>query len=157
MRRYISLSGSYWKTLNGLWAVLKESDFRPEEVVLIAEKKSMKKAEKIQRDMKILMGSYDLPEDVRIEKVKNSDYNGTSETVAKLINGGTGRDGETALDLSGGSKLMVAAALFTPDTGKLDHIFFLDFDEDDDIDLPYPDIPHGSVQLMDLVEERRRA
>ncbi|MFO7991965.1 MAG: hypothetical protein R6U61_06710 [Thermoplasmata archaeon] len=156
MRRYISLSGNYWKTLNGLWAVLKESDFRPEEVVLITEKKSMNKAKRIQRDMKILMDSYDLPEEVGIKKVGNSDYNGTSKIVTGLIKDNLEGDNKNALDLTGGSKLMVAAALFTPDTGKIDHIFFLDFDEDDGIELPYPDIPHGSVELKDLVEERRR-
>lgn len=157
MHRYISLSDSYWKTLNSLWAVLKESEFRPEEVVLITEKKSIKKAEEIAEDMKVLMNSYDLPQEVRVEKMGDSDYDRVSKTVAQLIDENLKNDDENALDITGGKKMMVAATLFTQDPGKLDHIFFLDFEEDEDLEMPYPNIPVESIELKDLVEEKKRA
>ncbi|MFW6197192.1 MAG: hypothetical protein ACOC5D_07665 [Thermoplasmatota archaeon] len=153
MNKYITLVGKeYWETLNSIWAVIKEGEFEAKEVHIISEKENLKRAKVLKRDIKKLLSKYDLDTEVQISLVEDHDGLNLSDTIKEI----TDDQDNTAIDITGGRKYLVAGSLVNAYSIGYDHVFYLDVKKIEDISKPYPTIPGDEISIIDFMKTNER-
>jgi len=149
MKKYITLVGKdYWKTLNSIWAVVKEDRFLPDELFLISEKENLRRAKILKKDIDSVLSNYGLDTDIDISLIDDGDEIDVGTEIQNLIKDGD----EVALDITGGRKYLVAGSLVNPYVDRFDHVFYLYVNGLEDHSRPYPTIPAHEVKIKDFID-----
>ncbi len=145
MRAYVSLVGEdHWIAVNGLWAVLKEESYLPDEVYVLVR-------DSAESALDDLVGDFeDLLENHEVDCTVESDTFTDSEELCQTIEDISAEKEEVSLDLSAASEYMTAASMANFGPGKFDHVFYLSIDESVDKKMPLPMIDMNKTRLEDL-------
>lgn len=153
---YISLYGrSIWASLNTFYAVLLETDFKPEQVIIVTETEDESTIKTISEGVDAIATGFDLEPKIFSISLPEGDIVKAGEEVRGLLDS-LRADYETALDITSARKAVVAGALLATADKKPDHIYYLEVDNLEDKSKPYVMIPSQQQRLHDLREETRR-
>jgi hypothetical protein len=151
MKVLITMMGpSIWGLFNSVWAGIRESNYLPDKVYLLA-------AESDDSDMgksmlRILLQEHGSPGDVKIRTIAGDDMKGVLQTVRDIA---TEEEGNSlALNVTPGRKAVVLGAVFAGWAKEtFDHIFYLYIDSLRNASRPYILIPVGVQHNHDIIEE----
>ncbi len=142
MGKYIILvEDEPWKTINGVWALVKRGSFIFESVYILGEEKAI---EKVKDDISTILDQYGIDG----EAVSLIFEESPGEEIEDIFDG---EEEEIALDISGASKSLVAEILVHPMSKNFDHIYCLQSLEKKELDVPYPILDRARVVLEDLI------
>lgn len=155
-KAYITVLGRYlWAMVNCYYAVLREEGYHPDKVYIVAEERVESEVDKGKEAFEILNEQYDISPDVETIIVKNVDFISAGERITKTIKDLKEKDSEIALDITPGRKPMITAALVPAIKQGLEHIYYLEIANLNDVAKPYMEIPLGKQDLWDLLEFHR--
>jgi len=147
---YITLLGrSGWSVVNSYQAVILETDFRPDKIVLMYESQYEESIDPIVQALKIIQEEYSVPEIKRIN-VPNFDMLAARDETKRVIQELKGSDSEVVLNITGGRKALVAGSLLGISGTRLKHIYYLTIESTEDAAKPYLMIPKRIQLLRDL-------
>jgi hypothetical protein len=157
------LGRSVWAVLNSYYAVLREKEFFPDEIVLFAEGQN---SDELANDihtavngLKILSDKFNIFPDIRPEFVSececevnsNNDFMKMVQCIVELIKDRKNAGDVVAVDITPGKKTLVAGTLLPINLSLIDHVFYLSVK--DIIPRPYTMIPYQIQQLNDFKEQ----
>ncbi len=149
MQAYVSLvEEKRWIAVNGLWAVLKEKSYVPDEVYVIAKKEGMNELKDLVEDFGDLLNNHDI--DSSVESYTFEDVEELCQTLEDISEENT----EITLDLSAASEYMTAASMVNFEPERFSHVFYLSIDESTEDKMPLPMIDKNKTYLEDLKVER---
>jgi len=152
-KAYITVLGRYlWAMVNSYYAVLREEDYCPEQVYIVAEERFESEAEKGKEAFRILNEEYGISPNVETIIVKDVDFISAGEKISKTIKDLKEDDSKIALDVTPGRKPLVTAALVPAIKHGLEHIYYLEISDLDEVAKPYMEIPLGKQKLWDLLD-----
>lgn len=153
---YIALHGrSAWATLNTLYAVLLETEFKPTHIVLVSETDEEDVITSISEGMDAITTGFDLKPRIFSVVLPEGNIVKAGEEIRGLVDS-LRQEHEIAIDITSARKAVVAGALLATANAKPDHIYYLEIDNLDDKSKPYVMIPHQQQRLHDLRAETRR-
>lgn len=150
---FVTLMGrSGWGVVNSHHAVMLETDFRPDRIILLYEAQYESTVNPVVEGMKIIQEEYGEPS---IEKVRvpNFDMRATGDEIERVIQSFKDRDSEVALNITGGRKALVAGSLMGFSGKPLKHIYYLTIESTEDAAKPYLMIPKRIQLLRDLAQD----
>ena len=125
---YITLMGrSGWAVVNSFYASVIETDYRPEEVILLYEAQYTDGIKPVVDALEIVQGTYSTPNVVQVE-VPTSDAHAAGQVALDLVRGLKEKGSEVALDITGGRKALVAGSLLALKDQGLDHVYYLEIE-----------------------------
>ena len=160
------LGRSIWSVLNSYYAVLKEKQYYPDEIILFTEGKktdTLKSNTKTTTTgLKIISESFGITPRIISEHlseieydIKYGDFIKAGKEISKLIQK-RNKDGDTvAIDITPGKKTLVAGALLPIHIEEVDHIYYLSIKTI--IANPYMMIPYQTQQINDFIEQAQKA
>lgn len=152
---YIALHGrSAWASLNAYYAVLEESELRPEVIWIITESTFESQLPALQEGFETISIGFDLKPKVRSLVLPEGDIVEAGLEIGGLVES-LKKDYRVALDITSARKPVVAGALLATADNKPDYIFYLMIDTLEGVSKPYPMIPRQHQQLHDLRQETR--
>jgi len=153
---YIALLGrSIWATLNTYYAMLLETDYRPELVWLLVESNYEDKLTSLGEGFEIISMGFDFQPTIRSKTIPTGSIAETGPIIRKLHDE-LQSNYKTALDITSARKAAVAGALLATSNAKPDHIYYLEIDSLEETNKPYVMIPFQRQKLHDLRAETRR-
>lgn len=153
---YIALYGrSIWATLNTYYAVLMETEYRPDQIWLVAESDYEDKLQALSEGFEIISIGFDFKPEIRSKTIPTASIAETGPIIRELHDK-LQETYETAMDITSARKAVVAGALLVTSDARPDHIYYLEIDRLEDTSKPYPMIPVQRQQLHDLRDETRR-
>jgi len=148
---YITMTGrSVWALLNAYYAVLRETAFRPTQIIILSETEHAGQIPVVKKGLKILSDGYGIAPTVDVEQVQTGDFIEAGKTISARIKAGKERGSGVAIDITPGRKALVAGALIPIASLSVDHVFYLQITTTDDAAKPYMMIPLASQQLKDF-------
>jgi hypothetical protein len=148
---YITMTGrSVWALLNAYYAVLRETAFRPTQIIILSETEHAGQIPVVKNGLKILSDGYGIAPQVDVEQVQTGDFVDAGMKISARIKAGKEHGGKVAIDITPGRKALVAGALVPLATISVDHVFYLQITSTDDAAKPYMMIPLSSQQLKDF-------
>ncbi len=155
-RAYITVLGRYlWAMVNSYHAVLREERYHPDKVYIVAEERFASEAEKGKEAFKILNERYDISPEVETIIVEDVDFISAGKKISKTIEDLKEEGCKIAVDVTPGRKPLVTASLVPAIKKGLQHIFYLEISDLDDVAKPYLEIPLGKQKLWDLLDFHR--
>jgi len=152
-RAYITVLGRYlWAMVNSYYAVLREEDYYPDKVYIVAEKRSESEVDRGKEAFEILSEQYDISPDVETIIVENVDFISAGEQISQAIKELKEEESKIALDITPGRKPLITAALVPAIKQGLEHIYYLEISDLNDVAKPYMEIPLGKQKLWDLLD-----
>ncbi len=152
---YIALHGrSTWASLNTYYAVLEESELRPEVIWIVTESTFESQLPVLQEGFEVISIGFDLKPKVKSLVLPEGDIVEAGLEIGGLVES-LKKDYRVALDITSARKPVVAGALLATADNKPDHIFYLMIDTLEGVSKPYPMIPRQHQQLHDLRQETR--
>jgi hypothetical protein len=161
---YITMLGrSVWAVLNSYYAVLREKEFFPDEIVLFAEGQIngelTKDIDTTIHGLEILSEKFNISPLVRYEVVSececevnsDNDFMKMVQCIVELIKDRKNAGDVVAVDITPGKKTLVAGTLLPINLSLIDHVFYLSVK--DIIPRPYTMIPYQIQQLNDFKEQ----
>ena len=160
------LGRSIWSVLNSYYAVLKEKQYYPDEIILFTEGKktdTLKSNTKTTTTgLKIISDSFGITPRIISEHLSEIEYDieygdfiRAGKHISKLIQKRK-KDGDTvAIDITPGKKTLVAGALLPIHIKEVDHIYYLSIKTI--IANPYMMIPYQTQQINDFIEQAHKA
>ncbi len=140
MVKYIVLAGDETRnTINGFWAVVKQSSFTLESVYLLGEEKNI---EEVEGDISTILEHYD----VDLEPTALVSEGTPGEKLRDVLDG----EEKVALDISGASKSFAAELLVHPVSEHFDHVYCLRSPGEEEMEKPYPVLNRKDTILKDL-------
>jgi hypothetical protein len=148
---YITLMGrSGWAVINSFYASVIETDYRPEEVILLYEAQYTDGIKPVVEGLEIVQGTYSTPNVEQVE-VPTSDAHAAGQVALDLVRKLKEKGSEVALDITGGRKALVAGSLLALKDQGLDHVYYLAIETVEGVAKPYLMIPERIQKLIDLV------
>ncbi len=148
---YITLMGrSGWAVVNSFHASVIETDYRPEEVILLYEAQYTDGIKPVVEGLEIVQGTYSTPNVVQVE-VPTSDAHAAGQVALDLVRQLKTKGSKVALDITGGRKALVAGSLLALKDQGLDHVYYLAIETVEGVAKPYLMIPKRIQKLIDLV------
>jgi hypothetical protein len=141
---------SGWAVVNSFHASVIETDYRPEDVILLYEAQYTNKIKPVVEGLEIIQGTYSTPNVVQVE-VPTSDAHAAGQVALDLVRKLRGTGSEIALDITGGRKALVAGSLLALKDQGLDHVYYLAIETVEEVAKPYLMIPKRIQKLIDLV------
>jgi len=155
-KAYITVLGRYlWAMVNSYYAVLREESYYPEQVYIVAEERFESEAEKGKEAFEILNQQYDISPEVKTIIVKDVDFFSAGKKISKTIEELKEDGFKIAIDVTPGRKPLVTASLVPAIKKGLQHIYYLEISDLDDVAKPYMEIPLDKQKLWDLLEFHR--
>jgi hypothetical protein len=152
---YVALHGrSIWATLNTYYAVLLETDFRPDVIWLVTESRYGDQLGVLDEGFDIISIGFDIRPMIRSLTLPTGKIVEAGIQVRKLFD--SLKEMETAMDITSARKAVVSGALLATADNKPDHIYYLEIDDVEDKAKPYTMISFQQQRLHDLREETRR-
>ena len=153
MKAYITMTGrSDWAVLNSLWAAIKEKNYVPEKVYILAENWNIARAEKVKEGITTLLREYVQNPEVIIVQTKIGDPIEARTRVTEIID--KEKENEIAVDITPGRKAAVTGALVASASAKknIKHIFYLYIETLENASKPYIMIPKSIQHFNDFAE-----
>ena len=150
---FVTLMGrSSWGVVNSYHAVMLETDFRPDRIILLYEAQYDSTIKPVVEAMKIIQEEYG---ERNIEKVRvpNFDMRATRVEIERIIQSLKDSSSEVALNITGGRKALVAGSLLGFSGKPLKHIYYLTMESTEDAAKPYLMIPKRIQVLRDLAQD----
>jgi hypothetical protein len=152
---YIALHGrSTWASLNTYYAVLLESEVRPDLVWLVTESTYEELLPVLDEGVRVISMGFDFQPKIRSTVLPTGDISEAGVEVRGIIDSLKGNT--VCMDITSARKAVVAGALLASADCKPDHIYYLEIDDLQDKAKPYVMIPRQQQLLHDLREETRR-
>jgi len=149
---FVTLMGrSGWGVVNSYHAVMLETDFRPNRIILLYEAQYESAINPVVEGMKTIQEEYG---ERNIEKVRvpNFDMRATRDEIERIIQSLKDSGSEVALNITGGRKALVAGSLLGFSGRPLKHIYYLTIESTEDAAKPYLMIPKRIQLLRDLAQ-----
>jgi len=148
---YITMTGrSVWALLNAYYAVLRETSFRPTQILIITEAEHAGHIPVVKNGLNLLSDGYGIAPSIDTEQVQTGDFIEAGRKISTRIKAGKGKGGKVAIDITPGRKPLVAGALIPLASLAVDHVFYLQITNTNDAAKPYMMIPLASQQLRDF-------
>jgi hypothetical protein len=148
---YITMTGrSIWALLNAYYAVLRETPYRPTDIIILSETEHEGQISVVKKGLKILSEEYNISPKVEIEKIPTGDFIEAGRKISARIRKVKQEGGKVAIDITPGRKALVAGALIPLASISVDHVFYLQITSTDGAAKPYMMIPLASQQLRDF-------
>ena len=152
---YISLLGrSVWASLNTYYAVLDETDHRPEIIWVVTESSFEDQLPALIEGYDVISTSFNIKPNIKTVILPEGNISEAGIEVRGLVDSYTKED-VVALDITSARKALVAGALLATADNKPTHIFYLKIDSLDDSAKPYLMIPRQIQTLHDFRAETR--
>jgi hypothetical protein len=152
---YISLLGrSVWASLNTYYAVLDETDHRPEIIWVVTESSFEDQLPALIEGYDVISTSFNIKPIIKTVILPEGNISEAGIEVRGLVDSYTKED-VVALDITSARKALVAGALLATADNKPAHIFYLKIDSLDDSAKPYLMIPRQIQTLHDFRAETR--
>lgn len=147
---YITLMGrSGWAVINSFYSLILETDFRPCSIMMLYESEHANNLAPVVEGLKIIQETYTKP-NITTFSVSTSDWDAVGETARPIVEGIKEQEGQVALDITGGRKVLVAGTLLGLLESGLDYVYYLDIETTEGVAKPYPMIPYRMQQLKEL-------
>ena len=148
---YITMTGrSVWALLNAYYAVLRESAYRPTQIIILSEAEHAGQIPVVKKGLAILSDGYGIAPHVDVEQVQTGDFIEAGRKISARIKAGKEKGSKVAIDITPGRKALVAGALIPLANISVDHVFYLQITSTDDAAKPYMMIPLATQQLKDF-------
>jgi hypothetical protein len=148
---YITMTGrSVWALLNAYYAVLRETPFRPTDIIIISETEHEGQIPIVKKGLKILSEGYAITPKIDVEQIPTGDFMDAGRKISARIRKVKQEGSKVAIDITPGRKALVAGALIPLASISVDHVFYLQITSTDDAAKPYMMIPLSSQQLRDF-------
>jgi hypothetical protein len=148
---YITMTGrSVWALLNSYYAVLRETSYRPTEIIILSESEHEGQIPVVKKGLKILSEGYSITPKIDVEKIPTGDFIEAGRKISTRIKAVKEKRSKVAIDITPGRKALVAGALIPLASISVDHVFYLQITTTDDAAKPYMMIPLSSQQLRDF-------
>jgi hypothetical protein len=148
---YITMTGrSVWSLLNAYYAVLRETKFRPTQIIILSETEHAGQIPVVKKGLAILSEAYGIAPHVDMEQVQTGDFIEAGRKISARITAGKKQGSKVAIDITPGRKALVAGALIPLANIAVDHVFYLQITSTEDAAKPYMMIPLASQQLRDF-------
>ena len=148
---YITMTGrSDWALLNTYYAVLRETKFRPTQIIILSETEHAAQIPVVKKGLAILSEGFGIAPQVDVEQVQTGDFIEAGRKISARIKDGRKQGSKVAIDITPGRKALVAGALIPLANIAVDHVFYLQITSTEDAAKPYMMIPLASQQLRDF-------
>jgi hypothetical protein len=148
---YITMTGrSVWALLNTYYAVLRETKFRPTQIIILSETEHAGQIPVVKKGLAILSEGFGIVPHVDVEQVQTGDFIEAGRKISARIKAGRKQGSRVAIDITPGRKALVAGALIPLANIAVDHVFYLQITSTDNAAKPYMMIPLASQQLRDF-------
>jgi hypothetical protein len=148
---YITMTGrSIWALLNTYYAVLRETKFRPTQIIILSETEHVGQLPVVKKGLTILSEAYGIAPHVDVEQIQTGDFIEAGRKIFAWIKSGRKQGSRVAIDITPGRKALVAGALIPLSSISVDHVFYLQITSTEDAAKPYMMIPLASQQLRDF-------
>jgi len=141
---------SVWALLNAYYAVLRETPYRPTEIIILSETEHEGQIPVVRKGLKILSEGYAISPKIDVEKIPTGDFIEAGRKISARIRKVKQEGSKVAIDITPGRKALVAGALIPLASISVDHVFYLQITSTDDAAKPYMMIPLSSQQLRDF-------
>lgn len=155
MKVLITLLGrSVWGLVNSAWASIREFDYIPDRVHIVAARKQRMDAEIAGKLLEVVLRNHGSPAEIHVEIVEGGDVGAVASKVRELVTGAKMSGHSIAVDVTSGTKDLVLGSLMV-ELEKVDHIFYLRLDSLRNADRPYMLIPVERQHALDVLREVR--
>ena len=155
LKAYIALHGrSTWATLNTYYAMLKETDYRPDAIWIFTESSYEDQLPVLDEGLRIISIGYDFQPKISSRVVPEGEIIDAALEIGGLVSS-LKKDHEVAMDITSARKSLVVGAILSTANFKLDRIFYLMIDTLQDASKPYPMIPRQHHSLVDFQKQIR--
>lgn len=141
---------SGWAVVNSFHASIIETDFRPNEIIVIFEEAYGDAVKPVIQGLEIIQETYG-EKNVQGIEVPNWDTIAAGNVVRTTVDKAKEAGARIALDITGGRKALVTGALLALKSSKPEHVFYLAIERLDGVAKPYPLIPKRIQQLFDFI------
>ena len=150
---YITMTGrSVWALLNAYYAVLRETTYRPMQIIILSETEHAEQIPVVKKGLAILSEGYGISPRVEVEQVQTGDFIEAGKKILARIKAGKEQKSKVAIDITPGRKALVAGALIPLANLSVDHVFYLQITSTDDAAKPYMMIPLAIQELKDFCD-----
>jgi hypothetical protein len=148
---YITILGrSSWALLNCYYAVLRETMFRPSEILIITEELFAPKIATVREGLAILSEAYHISPRTEDMVLGEADFLGACTRIPEAIRQRKTQGMTVAVDITSGRKALIAGALIAVPRESLDHVFYLAITNIEGAARPYLMIPLQIQRLKDF-------
>ena len=151
---YISLLGrSAWALLNTYYAVIREGQYQPEEVLIAVESPFKDKASSVVEGVRTISSHFGISPQVDCIPVFQADIVDAFEKLYSLIITRKKAGATVAIDITPGRKSVVAGVLLPIKLSEIDHVFYLEISTTENVAKPFQMIPRQYHRLHDFKAE----
>jgi hypothetical protein len=148
---YIALLGrSAWALLNCYYAVLRQTPYRPTEILIVTEELFAAKISPIKEGLTILSEAFEISPHIGEMVLKEADFLGACIRIPEAIQERKRQGMAVAVDITSGRKALIAGSLIAVPRKSLDHVFYLAITNTDGAAKPYLMIPLQMQKLKDF-------
>jgi hypothetical protein len=148
---YITVLGrSSWALLNCYYAVLRETSFRPTEILIFTEELFATKVGPVQQGLSCISEAHTLSPQIREIILKEADFQDACTRIPHVIRERKARGAVVALDITSGRKALIAGALIAVPGELIDHVFYLAITTTAGAARPYMMLPLQIQKLKDF-------
>jgi hypothetical protein len=149
---YITLMGrSGWAVINSFYSLILETDFRPNSITILYESEHADSLGPVVEGLRIIQETY-TKSNITTLLVPSSSWDEVGETTRPIVESIKKQEGQVALDITGGRKILVAGTLLGLLDSGLDYVYYLEIETTEGVAKPYPMIPYRIQQLKELKE-----
>ena len=157
-RVYVSLLGrSAWALVNTYYAVVRETEFRPDTVSIAVEAPFSGRAGAVSEAVRAISEHNGFSPEIECIPVDQGDVVDVFSKVYALMVSKKREGAKVALDITPGRKAVVAGTLLPIKLDDVDHVFYLEISTTRDVAKPYQMIPRQYHTLHDFKAEAVRA
>jgi hypothetical protein len=148
---YITILGrSSWALLNCYYAVLRETTFRPTEILVITEELFSTQIGPVRKGLSILSEAYRISPQIGEMILGEADFLAACTQIPEAIQQRKREGKAVAVDITSGRKALIAGALMAVPRESLDHVFYLALTTIEGVAKPYLMIPLQMQRLKDF-------
>ena len=140
--------------VNSSWASMREFNYVPDRVHIIASSVDSKDSSKAAASLRIVLCAFGSPAEISIESVDGGVIGSVSATIRKLLEHYRENGDRIAIDVTSGTKDLVLGSIAN-DLSGVDHIFYLRIDSLRNADRPFILIPVEKQRMIDVLAEVR--
>jgi hypothetical protein len=148
---YFTILGrSSWALLNCYYAVLRETSFRPSEILIVTEEVFVPKIGPVREGLSILSEAYQITPQIGEIVLGEADFRAACTQIPEAILQRKRQGMIVGIDITSGRKALIAGALLAIPRDALDHVFYLAITHVEGAARPYLMIPLQMQKLKDF-------
>jgi hypothetical protein len=148
---YITILGrSSWALLNCYYAVMRETPFRPTEILIVTEKLFASNVGPVRDGLALLSAGFGISPRMEEMILGEASFQDACTRIPDAIQKRKKMGMAVAVDITSGRKALIAGALMAVPRESLDHVFYLAITRVEDAAKPYLMIPLQMQSLKDF-------